>query len=192
MNFETITTELGEQIAKLQTTFDEYASLLLNVTDLITMEALLGHRTELESIRCTFDRHCTGLRDVHFMFARDEKPERWTIATPPAETSVSACTDMPIQPIAVRAWDVGWLKTLISSYQREHDFDADEDSGATQEMLSACEALHALLAKHFPACAHHEIENATMLAAGKFLCDKCYAELRQLNGDKGDKDEIPF
>lgn len=36
---------------------------------------------------------------------------------------------------------IGWLRTLISSYDSEHDWGADEDPTATQEMLRECHSL---------------------------------------------------
>ncbi len=35
-----------------------------------------------------------------------------------------------------------WLKTLAQSYEQEHDFESDEDSSATWEMLSEVRAIH--------------------------------------------------
>jgi hypothetical protein len=34
-----------------------------------------------------------------------------------------------------------WLRTLVSAYREEHDWDGDIDPGATDDMLRACEAL---------------------------------------------------
>lgn len=34
-----------------------------------------------------------------------------------------------------------WLRCLINSYDQEHDWESDEDSDATQEMLRECREL---------------------------------------------------
>ncbi len=41
-----------------------------------------------------------------------------------------------------RCHRIGWLKTLAQSYESEHDFEADEDSSATWEMLGEVRAIH--------------------------------------------------
>lgn len=50
------------------------------------------------------------------------------------------------------AQDVGWLKTLIIAYDQEHDWDADEDPDATDEMLSTCRMILAELQAAHPEC----------------------------------------
>lgn len=44
-------------------------------------------------------------------------------------------------------WDIavhhiGAIRTLCASYEAEHDWEADEDTSATREMLSECRAIH--------------------------------------------------
>jgi hypothetical protein len=46
--------------------------------------------------------------------------------------------------------DVHWLDQLISSYDSEHDWDADDDPTATMEMLHACGRLANLLRAVLP------------------------------------------
>jgi hypothetical protein len=37
--------------------------------------------------------------------------------------------------------EISWLECLVGEYDREHDWDADEDPGATSECLASCRAL---------------------------------------------------
>jgi len=47
----------------------------------------------------------------------------------------------------INAERVGWLRTLIAEYEREHDWDADIDPSATMEMIREVTALHKALEK---------------------------------------------
>lgn len=42
---------------------------------------------------------------------------------------------------AYRVTRIGWIKTLCSAYEQEHDWENDGDSSATHEMLTECRAL---------------------------------------------------
>ena len=42
----------------------------------------------------------------------------------------------------MQAHEIGWLKTLCDCYESEHDFDDDEDTSATYEMLREVRGIH--------------------------------------------------
>jgi len=44
-------------------------------------------------------------------------------------------------PSDYHTFRLGWLKCLIDSYEREHDWDTDEDASATGEMLTEARAI---------------------------------------------------
>lgn len=49
-------------------------------------------------------------------------------------------------------WErIGWLRTLIGAYDREHDWCEDEDPSATSEMLRECRNLADELESELPA-----------------------------------------
>lgn len=61
------------------------------------------------------------------------------------ETAMTSEADLKrLADLARRHMDCpppSWLRCLINAYDQEHDWDADEDSDATQEMLQECRAL---------------------------------------------------
>lgn len=42
---------------------------------------------------------------------------------------------------AYRSTRIGWIKTLCSAYEQEHNYRLDDDPSATSEMLAECRAL---------------------------------------------------
>lgn len=77
-------------------------------------------------------------------------------------------------PFDITAWQVGWIKTLVTQYRQEHNWEADEDPTATAEMLREATHVADELSKVYRQCAGCHVEDA--LQGGDY-CQQCqYAE----------------
>lgn len=84
-------------------------------------------------------------------------------------------------------WDLDWLQALIAQYDQEHDWDADADPGATQEMIIEVTAILAELRAAHTKCAGCTDNDAR---PGCHLCDAC-AEKKTAPAPAADE-TIPF
>lgn len=68
------------------------------------------------------------------------------------------------------AWQIGWIKTLVTEHRKEHDWAGDEDPAATEEMLREASAVADELLTTHKECASCRIADA--LRGGE-LCQEC-------------------
>lgn len=87
---------------------------------------------------------------------------------------------------------VTWVRTLLAAYRNEHDFDADEDVGATYEMLGNVESVVDELERQYPVCNCCRINDVNK-AANDGLCDYCRNANKVSTSVASDVDEnLPF
>ena len=77
------------------------------------------------------------------------------------EHAAALCLPQPcIMPETVSHEKVGWLQTLISSYDQEHNWSGDPDPDATREMLAWCRLILDEMAGRLPPVPDPAMANA--------------------------------
>ena len=77
-------------------------------------------------------------------------------------------------PGYLTAEHVGWIKALMSEFERLYDVSADEDPGSTLEMLCWCRDAIDQLSRLYPPCS----ECGDQWAVDDGLCEHCAANVR--------------